>query len=122
MALPAKQRTKLWCTMALKILVQVFRKGKTRKNMQNKMIYQFYHGDAAAGIPSRVKMLVCGKHIYAKLDKEKVDLVTGDDIDCLTPTNLSQANSIAPTKIISFGVISQYWCWREMCLPRTLPW
>jgi hypothetical protein len=74
MALPAKQRNELWPTVALKILVQVFRKGKMRKSMQNEMIYQFYHGDATAGIPSRVNMLVHGEDIYADLYDTKVDV------------------------------------------------
>jgi hypothetical protein len=42
MALPAKQRNELQHTVALKILVQVFRKGKMRKSTQNKMIYATY--------------------------------------------------------------------------------
>jgi hypothetical protein len=55
------QRNELWRTGALKILVQVFQRGMMRKPTQNGMIYQFYHGDAAAGIPSRVNMLVHGE-------------------------------------------------------------
>jgi hypothetical protein len=88
MALPAKQRNELRRTVALKILLQVFRKGKMRKSTQNEMIYQFYHGDAAAGIPSRVNMLVHGEDIYADLYDTKVDVVTDDDDDRLTPTKL----------------------------------
>jgi hypothetical protein len=42
MALPAKQRNELQRTVALKILVQVFRKGKMRKSMQNEMICAAY--------------------------------------------------------------------------------
>jgi hypothetical protein len=38
MALPAKQRNELRRTLALKLLVQVFRKGKMRKSTQNEMI------------------------------------------------------------------------------------
>jgi hypothetical protein len=76
MALPAKQRNKLRRTVALKILVQVFRKGKMRKSTQNEMIYQLYHGDAAAGIPSRVSMLVHGEDIYANLYDAKVQCAT----------------------------------------------
>jgi hypothetical protein len=50
------------------------------------MIYQFYHGDAAAGIPSRVNMLVHGEDIYVDLYDTKVDVVTDDDDDRPTPT------------------------------------
>jgi hypothetical protein len=88
MALPAKQLNELRRTVALKILVQVFRKGKMRKTTQNEMICQFYHGDAAAGILSRGNVLVHGEDIYADLYNEKVDVVTDDDEDCLTPTKL----------------------------------
>jgi hypothetical protein len=76
MALPAKQRNKLRRTVALKILVQVFQKGNMRKSTQNEMIYQLYHGDAAAGIPSRVSMLVHGEDIYADLYDAKVQCAT----------------------------------------------
>jgi hypothetical protein len=88
MALLAKQRNELRRTIALKILVQVFRKEKMRKTTQNETIYQFHHGDAAAGIPSRMNMLVHGKDIYADLYNNKVDVVTNDDGNCLTPTKL----------------------------------
>jgi hypothetical protein len=76
MALPAKQRNKLRRTVALKILVQVFRKGKMMKSTKNQMIYQFYHGDAAAGIPSWVSMLVHGEGMYANLYDAKVQCAT----------------------------------------------
>jgi hypothetical protein len=111
MALPAKQRNKLWrSTVALKILVQVFRREKMRKTTQNEMIHQFYHGDAATGIPSRVNMLLHGEDIYANLYNRKVDVVTNDDDSCLTPTTFtSSANYIAPKTVTLLGVISQYW-------------
>jgi hypothetical protein len=77
MALPAKQRNELRRTVALKILVQLFRKGNMRKSTQNEMIYQLYHGDAAAGIPSRrLRMLVHGKDIHADLYDAKVQCAT----------------------------------------------
>jgi hypothetical protein len=121
MALPSKQRKELWRTVVLKILVQVFRKGKMRKKTQNEMICQFYH-DATAGIPSQVNMLVHGEDIYANLYNEIVDVVTNDDHDCLTPTKLYLKRELHCSKTItSLGVISQYMHWREMCLPRTLP-
>jgi hypothetical protein len=88
MALPAKQSNELRRTVALKILVQVFRKGKMRKSTQNERIYQFYHGDAAARISSRVNMLVHGEDIYADLYDTKVEVVTDDDDDRLPPTKL----------------------------------
>jgi hypothetical protein len=112
MALPSKQRNELRRTVALKILVQVFRKGKMRKSTNNEMIYQFYHGDAAAEIPSRVNMLVHGQDICANLYNTKVDVVTDDDDDRLTPTKLclkrkyhrSNRNFIAGSNITVFAL------------------
>jgi hypothetical protein len=87
------------------------------------MIYQFYHGDAAAGIPSRVNMLVHGEDIYADLYDTKVDVVTDDDDDRLAPTKLclkrehhrSDRNFIAGSDITVLAL-------EQKCLARTLPW
>jgi hypothetical protein len=95
MALPAKQRNKLRRTvLALKILVQVFRKGKMRKSTQNEMIYQFYHGDAAAGIPPRVRV---GPPVGEPIcDMDALALASNSSLNCQDKFNFLVSCAFKP--------------------------